>query len=58
MKSSFKILQSKLELVPLWLAKSDVNHYKLLCDIILKEEGWTEEEYIGVILSRKAADVY
>ena len=49
---NFEKLQARLELMTHETYQKNPRAYKILCDIILIEEGWSEEEYMGAVLSR------
>jgi hypothetical protein len=58
MKNTFEKLQARLELIPESFSAKDQDGYKFICDLILQEEGWTEEEYMGAVLSRVAPEIF
>lgn len=50
LRSSFQKLQKRFDSIPESYFKSDPDGYINLCEIILQEEGWSEEEYLGCVL--------
>lgn len=50
MKSSFESLQNRFDTIPDKFWELDPDGYKDLCQIILEEEGWSEDEYLGNLL--------
>ena len=51
-KSKFDYLQSRLESVPDSFFEKDPDGYRFVVETILMEEGWSEEEYLGVVFGK------
>lgn len=58
MKSTFEKVQQRLNLISKDSYQKSPEGYKSICSLILKQEGWTEEEYMGAVLSRVAPEVF
>jgi hypothetical protein len=58
MKLVFEELQSKLNKISLEFYKQDPNGYQFVCSVIIEESGWTEEEYMGILISRLYPDLF
>ena len=58
MKLVFEELQSKLNKISLEFYKQDPNGYQFVCSAIIEESGWTEEEYMGILISRLYPDIF
>lgn len=51
-KSKFEKLQTRLETIPDYFYQLDPEGYRFVCETILMEEGWSEEEYLGCLIRK------
>ena len=58
MKVIFEELQSALDKISTDFYKQDPNGYQFVCSKIIEESGWTEEEYMGIVVSRLAPNLF